>query len=245
MFTKARQSLLVDSVVEQIEEAVVRGLLKPGDKLPPTDELQASFGASRGTLREAFRVLRQKGLLRAKAGAGGGIFIRPISSAPVKEGLGLLIRAGRIELKDLTDFREGLEGYAAELAAGKTDRNGYGVLESLLEKLKELSRQGPGRWSEFHAVEASLHQELVRLTENPLFELTVITVHENIGGYYRRYLPKSQDILDRNCRDWSVLIKALQESRTGEAGRIMREHIRWSNREMITSRGEEAAEDRP
>ena len=236
MFTKARQSLLVESVVEQIEEAIVRGSLKPGDKLPPSEELQESFGASRGTLREAFRVLRQKGLLRAKAGAGGGVFIRPANPDPVKEGLALLIRTGQIGLKNLTDFREGLEGYAAELAALEAAPEQIDHLEGLLEKLEGLAGKGPGRWEEFHAVEAALHQELVRLTQNPLFELTVITVHENIGNYYRRYLPKSGQVLERNCRDWRLILGAIRGSRAGEAGRLMREHIRWSNEEMMASR---------
>ncbi len=238
MFTKARQNLLVDSVVEQIEEVIVRGSLKPGDKLPSTDELQESFGASRGTLREAFRVLRQKGLLRAKAGAGGGVFIRPANSDPVKEGLGLLIRTGQIGLKNLTDFREGLEGFAAELAAREARPENIEALVKLRQKLGVLAQEGPGRWEEFHAVEAALHQELVRLTGNPLFELTVITVHENISGYYRRYLPKSKDVLDRNCRDWDRLLEAIRGSRAEEAGALMREHIRWSNQEMMASRKE-------
>ena len=223
MFTKARHNLLVDSVVEQIEEAVVQGELQPGDKLPPTDELQKSFGASRGTLREAFRVLRQKGLLKAKAGAGGGVFIQPLNSDPVREGLGLLIRTGRIDLKDLTDFREGLEGCVAELAAREADKKKISQLSELRSKLEDLAAKGTGEWTAFHAVEAALHQELVKLTGNPLFELNVITVHENIGGYYRRYLPKSNEILERNCRDWDRLLKALQDSQAEEAGRIMRE----------------------
>lgn len=236
MFTKARQSLLVDSVVEQIEEAIVAGSLKPGDKLPPTEELQESFGASRGTLREAFRVLRQKGLLRAKAGAGGGVFIRQANPDPLKDGLALLIRTGQIGLTHLTDFREGLEGHAAELAAREAVPEKIAPLERLLRRLERLAGQGPEVWEEFHAVEAALHQELVRLSGNPLFELTIITVHENIGTYYRRYLPKSAGVLDRNCGDWGHILEAIREGRADDAGRLMREHIQWSNREMMASR---------
>ena len=237
MFTKAKQNLLVDSVVEQIEAAIINRKLLPGDRLPGTEALQESFGASRGTLREAFRVLRQKGLLRTKSGAGGGVFIQSMTTDPVKEELGLLIRAGRIELEALTEFREGLEGCVAELAARGDKTCNYKILDGLKDRLNALAQEGPGKWEEFHSVEAALHRGLVRLIGNPLFELNIDTVHENIGCYYRRYLPKTREVLERNCRDWDRLLKALKAAQREEAGRIMREHIRWSNEEMISSRG--------
>ena len=238
MFTKARQSLLVESVVDQIEAAIVQGRLKPGERLPGTEDLQEAFGASRGTLREAFRVLRQKGLLRAKSGAGGGVFIQSLTMDPVREGLGLLIRTGQIDLKHLAEFREGLEGSVAELAAQRPHDAGLQELEGLKKKLDSLAAQGPQAWDGFHAVEAAMHKNLVRSTGNPLFELNMVTVHENIGTYYRNYLPKTAEILERNCRDWDNLLAAIKAGRAEEAGRIMREHIHWSNQEMMNSRAD-------
>ena len=232
MFTKASQSLLVDSVVDQIEAAVVNGRLRPGDKLPPNEALQESFGASRGTLREAFRVLRQKGLLTAKAGAGGGVFVKAVDADPIKEGLALLIRTRRLPLKHLADFREGLEGCAAELAAGRADRAEVDHFQAELAELTELARDGLSRWNDFHTVEAGMHGDLVRLSGNPLYELNILTVHENIGGYYSHYLPQSRSVLDRNIADWSAMTAALSRGDGPELGRLMRGHIRWFNREM-------------
>ncbi len=232
MFTKASQSLLVDSVVDQIEAAIVKGDLKPGDKLPPSDELQEAFGASRGTLREAFRVLRQKGLLTAKSGAGGGVFVKEVTPDPIKEGLALLIRTRRIPLEHLADFREGLEGCAAELAAERAGPDDLAGLEEMLSQLKRLAEAGPFRWEQFHALEAAMHQTLVKMSGNPLYELNVITVHENIGVYFRRFLPKTDQVLTRNLDDWREMIDALKRGDAAAAGRLMRSHIRRFNREM-------------
>jgi GntR family transcriptional repressor for pyruvate dehydrogenase complex len=67
---------LYESVIEQIMNLIKNDKLKPGDKLPPERELAEKFSISRGSLREAFRVLESKGLIKSKP--GGGRFIREI-----------------------------------------------------------------------------------------------------------------------------------------------------------------------
>ena len=54
---------LVDSVVQQIEETILAGHFKTGEKLPKTSDLQTILGASIGTIREAVAILEQKGLV--------------------------------------------------------------------------------------------------------------------------------------------------------------------------------------
>jgi Transcriptional regulators len=67
---------LYESVIDQIMDLVKRSELKPGDKLPPERELAEKLSISRNSLREAFRVLESRGLIKSKA--GGGRYIREI-----------------------------------------------------------------------------------------------------------------------------------------------------------------------
>ncbi len=60
-FRKAKQSRIFQDVVNQIQEAILDGHLNAGDKLPSERELGEMLGTSRGTLREALRVLEPKG----------------------------------------------------------------------------------------------------------------------------------------------------------------------------------------
>lgn len=62
MFQAAKQTKIFQDVVEQIQEAILDGRLKAVDMLPAERELKQMFNISRGTLREALRVLEQKGL---------------------------------------------------------------------------------------------------------------------------------------------------------------------------------------
>jgi DNA-binding FadR family transcriptional regulator len=68
LFQKVKQKRVYHEVADQIEEAIVSGLLKPGEKLPVERELVGQFDISRRTLREALRILEQKGLIEVKIG---------------------------------------------------------------------------------------------------------------------------------------------------------------------------------
>lgn len=233
MFERAEQPGLVDYVVNQIETAIIDGRLAPGEKLPATAALQEMLGASRGTLREAFRVLGHKGLVRAKSGAGGGIFVREPSTEPMGQSLALLIRTRSIPLEHLAGFREGLEGCAAELAATHARPEDIARLEELLAGLEELAARGLAAWDEFHDQEARLHEALGGLSGNPLYEMNVITVQRNIGVYYGRYLPRSDKVLADNIRDWRAIIAALAQSKGGRVREMVVDHIRRFNRDMM------------
>ena len=67
---------LYESVTEQIMNLIKNNELKPGDKLPPERDLAEKFSISRGSLREAFRVLESRGIIERP---GGGRFIREIN----------------------------------------------------------------------------------------------------------------------------------------------------------------------
>ena len=68
LFQKVKQKRVYHEVADQIEEAIVSGLLKPGEKLPAERALVGQFDISRRTLREALRILEQKGLIEVKIG---------------------------------------------------------------------------------------------------------------------------------------------------------------------------------
>lgn len=65
-----------DVVAEEIKRLITEGRLRPGDRLPRESELQAQFGASKGTIREALKSLEVQGFLKISTGpAGGGTLI--------------------------------------------------------------------------------------------------------------------------------------------------------------------------
>ena len=59
-------------IAAQLRRQIVRGTVKPGEKLPPESQLMEQFGVSRPTIREAFRILETERLIVVRPGSRGG-----------------------------------------------------------------------------------------------------------------------------------------------------------------------------
>ena len=60
MYRAVKTSRLYEQIVQQVEDAILKGQLKPGDQLPAERDLAHSFGVSRTAVREAVKTLREK-----------------------------------------------------------------------------------------------------------------------------------------------------------------------------------------
>jgi GntR family transcriptional repressor for pyruvate dehydrogenase complex len=101
-------------VVEQIQTAIIDGELKQGDCLPSEMKLKDAFDTSRGTIREALRVLEQKGLIGIRTGVKRGAVIKAFNTEAMSDSMALLIRHGNVSLPHLAEFRKLLEGQVAQ-----------------------------------------------------------------------------------------------------------------------------------
>ena len=63
---------------------IVRGLWRPGDRLPPLEALMAEFDVARVTVRQAVEVLSRQGLLSAQRGRGTFVTAAPASERPLR-----------------------------------------------------------------------------------------------------------------------------------------------------------------
>lgn len=122
-------------VVYTIGRRIVSGELKPGDPLPPEDELTADFDASRTVLREAVRVLAAKGLVEARPKTGTRV--RPREEWNVLDPDVLSWRVGATPdpqlYAEMTEVRLAIEPIATRLAATRmTDDELTAVEEAYL-----------------------------------------------------------------------------------------------------------------
>lgn len=106
---------LADVVAREIEQRILEGGLKPGDRLPSERELSAQLGVSRASLREAIQKLIARGLLESRQ--GGGTFVTDRLDASFANPWEEILRDHPAVHEDLLEFRDMLEGRAAECAA--------------------------------------------------------------------------------------------------------------------------------
>jgi len=232
MFREAKQNRIFQDVVDQIQEAILQGKLKAGSKLPPERELIDTFKTSRGTLREALRVLEQKGLITIKTGVSGGAFVKALSTHQVSESLDLLIQYERVSLRDLAEFREGVEGIVAGLAVERVKSEDIQYLKKLLADAKTHLDEGASGWDNFIHVDNQLHMALAHIAGNPIYESVLQTIYDNIHRYFDQFLPREEVLLRENYRDLCEIVKAVENGQAAQAHLLVQNHVYRFNRLM-------------
>jgi len=227
MFKKAPVGSRVLFVAEQIEAAIVEGRFNPGDKLPTLQEMQGMFGTGLSTIREALTTLTQKGLVETKQGAGGGTFVKAVSSQTVTESLGLLIRTRKVTLEEIFQFRSCFDASVAGQAAEMAKEEEIAHLKEMLKEAEGLAKEGVSRWEEFYLVEARMHAALARMTHNILIE-TITDMLANNNRYYRSYLPREEKNIRETCEDWRGLIEAIESRKKDKAMKVAETHLQRS-----------------
>lgn len=229
MLKEIIQTRIPQFVVNQIQELILQGKVKAGERLPTEEQLSKIFNASRGSLREALRVLEQNGLIVVKPGAKGGVFVKALTTDQVSQSLGMLLRYQRVSLKDLIEFREGVEGVVAELAAKRAKTKDIRYLKGLLRKAETCFKEGGLQWNRFIQVDSQFHMALVHIVGNLVFESVLRTVYDNIQPYDQT-LPREEKLFKEYYRDLCEIVRAVEEKQPNRARLLAQDHIKRSTR---------------
>lgn len=160
---------LTQSAIEQIKDMIVRGDLRPGDKLPIENELAASLGLSRGSLREAVRALAVMRVLEVRQ--GDGTYVTSLEPELLLQSIGFFTELDQEStLVQVLDARRMLEAGAAALAAHFASPAELATLERLLEEMPRCAsiEDFVDNDMEFHRViaTASRNDVVVALLDN-------------------------------------------------------------------------------
>lgn len=137
---------LREKILETIREAILKGSLKPGEKVAEP-ELAERFGISRTPIREAFRQLESEGYLTVIPRKGA--VVASLSERDVEE---------------FYAIKSILEGYAARMAAEKMSDKDIEKLEVINERLEKLAREGDVK--NFFRVHNDFHEAFIRASGN-------------------------------------------------------------------------------
>lgn len=112
-----------EDIALNLEAAILDGRLKPGERLPSERDMQVQFGTGRGVVREAIKILKQKGLLEVRKGVKGGAYVRQLEMANVSESLALFLKQHPVEPEKLIEFRESMDRSITLLAIARGSRD--------------------------------------------------------------------------------------------------------------------------
>ncbi|MCB5291982.1 FadR/GntR family transcriptional regulator [Arthrobacter sp. SO3] len=104
-----------EQVAQRLIDAILLGVLTPGDRLPSEAELAQRFGVALVTAREALSAMRDAGLVETRRGREGGSFVLPVSRTPEALLWARLRGMARVDIEDSAV-------YFGVLSAGCTER---------------------------------------------------------------------------------------------------------------------------
>ncbi len=226
LFHKAKQNRIYQDVVDQIQTVILEGQILPGERLPPERELCEMFQTSRGTLREALRILEQKGLIEIRLGSNGGAYVKDANAELMAENLAMLIRSHNISLEHLAEFREGVEGTVTALAAKRTTASDNKKLTLLIDEAAKNCERGMKGWSAFVQVDEKIHTEIARIAGNPLYIFVLHSVHDNIHRYYDKFLTVGETEMEENFQDLQLIVQAIADRDGDRAQELAVKHVR-------------------
>jgi GntR family transcriptional repressor for pyruvate dehydrogenase complex len=161
-FQRVEQEKLAQSVVRQIELLILRGILRPGERLPSERDLSERLGVSRPSLREALGDLQLRGLLTSRAGAG--VFVADVLGSAFSDALVQLFATHDEAVFDYIAFRRDMEGLAAERAARLASDIDLQVIDSIFRKMEQADkRRAPEDEAE---LDAGFHMAIIEASHN-------------------------------------------------------------------------------
>src|SRR3984957_19044511 len=169
---------LHEPVADQIRQAIFRGLIVTGHKLPPEREMALHFQTSRVALREALRALEREGLITIRRGAGGGAFVANFDNAlnALADSLNTVVKLGSAKSANLTEMRSILEPEITRLATLRATPEDISAIEAVVIAQEqelvsgELSRK----------LDMEFHRCVAEAAHNPVMNIVVNAVNQSI-----------------------------------------------------------------
>lgn len=223
-FQKIEAEKLSNSVVKQIELLILRGILRPGERLPSERELSERLGVSRPSLREAIATLQEQGLLESKASAG--VFVANVLGSGFSQSLIQLFASHDEAVFDYISFRRDLEALAAERAARLGSDTDLEVVDKVFRKMEAAhSKRNPTEESQ---LDAEFHLAIIEASHNVIMLHMMRAMFEMLreGVFYNRSMMfKQRATRDELLAQHAAIHKAIMARDTKGARAAVETHL--------------------
>lgn len=219
MYRAVQASRLYELIVEQIEQSIRTGQLKPGDQLPAERELAQRFNVSRTAVREAVKALGEKGLVEAQPGRG--TFIIDGTAHAIRQSLDRLLTMGQLDGSAyLVEVREILEPEIAARAAARAQDKHLAAMREAIAEMDASLDDG----DRFIEADLDFHLALAEATENPI----ILNLIDSIVGLLREQRMRIFDSGDGPVHGQfhhKRILEAVERRDPDASRRAMRAHL--------------------
>lgn len=208
-----------DRIINEVVAMITSGDLAAGDRLPPEAELAAQVGASRGSLREAVRVLAYLGILDVRV--GDGTYVTSLDGPSLLRGLSLIghVATDRTAL-EIFEIRRILESAAAAMAATNISDE---ELEHLGRLIDELAAETDGE--RFVKLDMEFHNLIAAASGNDA--LSVLCASFSVQTQRARLMRSRhvKGILERTSAEHEAIFRYIKARKPSLAAAAATAHV--------------------
>lgn len=218
MSVAARPSRLPEIIADRIQAEILDGGLEAGAQLPTEPQLSERYDVSRTVVREAARILEQRGLVRIRPGRG--MTVERPSGEPIARHYALLLRSAPTAFDELMDVRMLLETSTARYAATHRSAAHLVTLESTLAAMEAH----PGDYDAVLDEDLRFHSTVGAASGNSVMTLLLDPINACLRESYRdrsTYLAH----IPRTIEEHRAIHRAIRDGDADAAQEAMRRHL--------------------
>jgi GntR family transcriptional regulator, transcriptional repressor for pyruvate dehydrogenase complex len=214
---------LSDTVAHQLEQRILEGILKAGDRLPAEREFALELGVSRPCLREAIQKLASRGLLYSRQ--GGGTYVADSLHESLSNPWAQMLLSHPDLDADLLEFRALMQTQCAAWAATRATPADLAHLDQALEvAVSAIESLCADRVAE---ADRGFHQALAEAAHNAFAAHMMSVVQDLIQNDVLLNLSEliSVPVASRMLLDqWTAIVEGVRQKNDGAARQAAATH---------------------
>lgn len=207
-------------VAESIKEEIMKGNLKPGDRLPGEYELAERYGVSRFTVREAMKILNSLELIDIRHGVG--MFVKQATPEDyMKPMLSTMILTSN-NLLTICEARLPIEVQAIGLGSERRDEKDIEELERLCDEMqKALDEDSP---KEYNHLDLEFHLKIAMASKNAIL-YEILNMLQSFLRIQMDETVEAPNSKERSMERHRGMVAAVRQKNRQLAELLMSQHI--------------------
>lgn len=213
---------LSEQVCQLIETRIIDGELRIGDRLPPEKDLAVMYKVSRTVIREAIKMLKEKGWVETHVAKG--TFVIHNVGRGIESSFNVAVRMKPEErFSNLIQVRLLLEPEIAALAAASANQEDISRMRQAIHQMDKAMISG--NVDVFLKGDFAFHMALAESTGNDLIPLIIAPVVNLMRDFQRYHLTKVKGGGQRSQYNHKRVMEAIEKHDPGAARLCMQGHI--------------------
>lgn len=193
-----------EALVRRLEAEISDDKLPAGTRLGTKEDLRKRFGVAAGTINEAVRMLEMRGVVNARPGPGGGLFVAATSPTVRLRHVTLRVKASTANLiRDALVVRNVLESAVCADAGRYRTKKDIKAMERCLKRMENAKDA-----NSFMHDNWDLHRAIVAITPNRVLRDIYLELLEVTENALEAAHP-DEEVLEQQNRDHRVLVEAI------------------------------------